>query len=139
MDPDPGPAIFVIDLQEAKKKLFRFLFFCLLVFEGIFTLFSKINSIQKFRSYKTEWNQGFSLPLTDGSVSGSRTFCIVKNFNLVLCLLFIGEIAIGNKVLKRLEESLTADYTSHALVADILYSQVKKSDFNVQNFEFLNF
>ncbi len=49
---------------------------------------------------------------------------------------FIGEIAIGNKVLKRLEESLTADYTSHALVADILYSQVQKSDLNLRNFFF---
>jgi hypothetical protein len=55
-----------------------------------------------------------------------------------LCVYLIGEIAIGNKVLKRLEESLTADYTSHALVADILYSQVQKSDFIVQNFKFLN-
>lgn len=36
----------------------------------------------------------------------------------------LGEIAIGNKVLKRLEESLTADYTSHAVVEDILFSQV---------------
>jgi hypothetical protein len=33
---DPDPAIFVIDLQEAVKKLF-FLFFCLLLFEGTFT------------------------------------------------------------------------------------------------------
>ncbi len=36
----------------------------------------------------------------------------------------LGELAIEHKVLKRLKESLTADYTSHAVVADILYSQV---------------
>jgi hypothetical protein len=33
MDPDPDPAIFVIDLQDANKKLFK-KFFCLLLFEG---------------------------------------------------------------------------------------------------------
>ena len=47
-------------------------------------------------------------------------FCSV----IYLLLSCLGEIAIGNRVLKRLEESLTADYTSHELVADILYSQV---------------
>jgi hypothetical protein len=42
MDPDPDsdPAIFVIDLQDASKKLiFKHNFFCLLLFEGTFTLF----------------------------------------------------------------------------------------------------
>jgi hypothetical protein len=45
LDPDADPAIFVIDLQDTKKKLF-FLktFFCLLLFEGKFTSFSKIKS-----------------------------------------------------------------------------------------------
>ncbi len=33
MDPDPDPAIFVIDLQDAKKKLIKKKF-CLLLFEG---------------------------------------------------------------------------------------------------------
>jgi hypothetical protein len=39
---DPDPAIFFIPLQDASKKLF-FLqnFFCLLLFEGKFTLFFK--------------------------------------------------------------------------------------------------
>jgi hypothetical protein len=41
-DPGPDPAIFVIGLQEdanKKKKVF-----CLLLFEGTFTSFSKIKS-----------------------------------------------------------------------------------------------
>ncbi len=39
---DPVPAIFVIDLQDASKKLiFEHNFFCLLLFEGPFTLFLK--------------------------------------------------------------------------------------------------
>jgi hypothetical protein len=42
MDPDadPDPAVFVIDLQDANKKLILFKeFFCLLLFEGTFTSF----------------------------------------------------------------------------------------------------
>jgi hypothetical protein len=40
MDPDPDPAIFVVDLQDANKKL-RYLLkvFCFLLFEGTFTSF----------------------------------------------------------------------------------------------------
>jgi len=39
---DPDPAIFVIDLQDANKKLiFNTKFFCLLLFEGTFTSFFK--------------------------------------------------------------------------------------------------
>ncbi len=44
MDPDsdPDPAIFVIDLQDASKKIiFLHNFFCLLLFEGTFTSFFK--------------------------------------------------------------------------------------------------
>ncbi len=42
MDPDPDPAIFVIDLQDASKKLiFWHNFFCLLLSEGTFTSFFK--------------------------------------------------------------------------------------------------
>jgi hypothetical protein len=47
MDPDadPDPAVFLIDLQDANKKLIcLFKSFCLLLFEGIFTSFSKIKS-----------------------------------------------------------------------------------------------
>jgi hypothetical protein len=47
-DPDsgPDPAIFIIDLQDANKKLFKKKFFCVLLFEGTFTVhhFSKIKS-----------------------------------------------------------------------------------------------
>jgi hypothetical protein len=39
MDPDPDPAIFVIDLQDANKSYKKF--FCLLLFEGTFTSFFK--------------------------------------------------------------------------------------------------
>jgi hypothetical protein len=37
MDPDSGPAIFAIDLQDANKKKV----FLLITFEGIFRSFSK--------------------------------------------------------------------------------------------------
>jgi hypothetical protein len=40
MDPDSDPAIFVIDLQDASKKLIKK--FLLIIFEGKFTSFSKI-------------------------------------------------------------------------------------------------
>jgi hypothetical protein len=39
---DPDPAFFIIDLQDANKKLiFLKEFFCILLFEGTFTSFSK--------------------------------------------------------------------------------------------------
>jgi hypothetical protein len=39
---DPDPAIFVIDLQDASKKLIsEHNFFCLLLFEATFTSFFK--------------------------------------------------------------------------------------------------
>jgi hypothetical protein len=42
MDPDPDPAIFVIDLQDASKKLIVYQnFFCLLLFEAPVTSFFK--------------------------------------------------------------------------------------------------
>jgi hypothetical protein len=46
MDPDPDPAIFLIDLQDANKKLICLFksFFYLLLFEGAFTSFSKKKS-----------------------------------------------------------------------------------------------
>jgi hypothetical protein len=40
-DPHPDPAIFVIDLQDANKKLISKKFFCLLLFEGTFAPFVK--------------------------------------------------------------------------------------------------
>jgi hypothetical protein len=49
---DPDPAIFVIDLQEANKKLIRLIkFFFLLLFEGTFTSFFKDKKNK--RSHKT--------------------------------------------------------------------------------------
>jgi hypothetical protein len=42
MDPDPGPAIFAFDLQEAYKKSFL-----LINFEGIFTSFSKDKKVKR--------------------------------------------------------------------------------------------
>jgi hypothetical protein len=45
---DPDPAIFVIDLQDASKKLiFLTQFFCLLLFEGTFTSFFKDKKSKK--------------------------------------------------------------------------------------------
>jgi hypothetical protein len=44
---DPDPAIFVIDLQDANKKLI----FCLFLFEGTFTSFFKDKKSK--RSHKT--------------------------------------------------------------------------------------
>ncbi len=79
LDTDPDPAIFVIDLQGANKKLI----FCLLLFEGTFTSFFKDKKSK--RSHKTvEIKGGFSyyyclmiegsgsgsIPLTSGSGSG---------------------------------------------------------------------
>jgi hypothetical protein len=52
MDPDPDPAIFVIDLQDAnKKQIFKKKFFCLLlsIFEGTFTSFFKDKNSKRSR------------------------------------------------------------------------------------------
>jgi hypothetical protein len=38
-DSDPGPAVFVTDLQDANKKIILKKFFCLILFEGTFTSF----------------------------------------------------------------------------------------------------
>ncbi len=48
--PDPDPAIFVIDLQDANKKLICFfLSFCILFFEGTYGTFK---SFSKIKSHK---------------------------------------------------------------------------------------
>ncbi len=54
---DPDPAIFVIDLQDANKKLIFFLNFCLLLFEGTFTSFFKDKKSKKVTKSR---NQSFS-------------------------------------------------------------------------------
>jgi hypothetical protein len=44
-DPDPDPFIFIIDLQDANKKLILFKKFSfILLFEGTFTSFLKVQS-----------------------------------------------------------------------------------------------
>ncbi len=84
-DADPDPAIFIIDLQDANKKLVEKKFFCLLLFEGTFTSFVKDKKSN--RSHKSEVTEvsfsyyfclviegsgSGSIPLTNGSGSGSR-------------------------------------------------------------------
>ncbi len=55
---DPDPAIFVIDLQDASKKLiFWHNIFCLLLFEGKFTSFFKDKKLKESQNSR---NQGFS-------------------------------------------------------------------------------
>jgi hypothetical protein len=41
MNPDPDPAIFIIDLQGANRKVFKKKFICVLLVEGTFTSFFK--------------------------------------------------------------------------------------------------
>ncbi len=69
---DPDPAIFVIDLQDASKKLiFLTQFFCILLFEATFTSFFK----DKQNEWQNSRNQGFSYyfcMMIEGSGSGSR-------------------------------------------------------------------
>jgi len=57
MDPDSDPAIFVISLQDANKKLIFIYFFSLLLFEGTFTSFFKIKSQKESQNSR---NQGCS-------------------------------------------------------------------------------
>jgi hypothetical protein len=51
-DPDPDPSIFIIDIQNAnKKRIFKKWFFCIVFFEGTFTLF--LNDKKSKRSHIT--------------------------------------------------------------------------------------
>ncbi len=50
-DVDPDPSLFIIDLQDANKKLFSLKFPCMLLFEGTFTSFFKDKKSK--RSHKT--------------------------------------------------------------------------------------
>jgi hypothetical protein len=90
MDPDEDPSIFITDLQDAKKTNLKKKFFCILLFEGTFTLFFKGKKSK--RSHKTlktvprnldlsyyfclmiegSGSEAGSIPLTNGSGSGSR-------------------------------------------------------------------
>jgi hypothetical protein len=58
VDPDPDPAVFVIDLQDVNKKPFKKNFCCLLLFEGTLTSFFKDKKSQK--EPQNSRNQGFS-------------------------------------------------------------------------------
>jgi hypothetical protein len=60
MDQDSDPAIFVIDLQEAHKKLIKKKFFRFLLFEGTVHLhhFSKIKSPKEVTK---QWESRFFL------------------------------------------------------------------------------
>jgi hypothetical protein len=49
-DADPDPAIFIIDLQDAKKTNLKKKFFCILLFDCTFTSFFK--SQKSKRSHK---------------------------------------------------------------------------------------
>jgi hypothetical protein len=55
VDPDPDsdsdPSIFIIDLQDANKKLIKKKFFCILLLEDTFTSFFKGKKSK--RSHKT--------------------------------------------------------------------------------------
>jgi hypothetical protein len=50
-DADPDPSIFIIDLQDANKKLTKKRFFCILLFAGTFTAF--FTGKKSKRSHKT--------------------------------------------------------------------------------------
>jgi hypothetical protein len=57
-DADPDPSIFIIDLQDANKKLIVLKkFSCILLFEGTFTSFFKDKSQKEVTNSR---NQGFS-------------------------------------------------------------------------------
>jgi hypothetical protein len=76
MDPDPDPAIFVIDLQDASKKLifntiFSVYYGYFLKVHKTFTSFSKIKSQKESQNRR---NQGFSYyfcMMIEGPESGS--------------------------------------------------------------------
>jgi hypothetical protein len=79
-DSDPDPAIFIIHLQDANKKIYFFKkkFVCLFFFEGTFTLFyhfSNIKSQKEVTKHLLFFLSGAgSVPvsLTKGSGCGSR-------------------------------------------------------------------
>jgi hypothetical protein len=73
MDPDPDPAIFVIDLQDANKKLiFNTIFSAYYFLKVHLHHFSKIKSQKGFSYYicmVIEGSGAGSIPLTSGSGS----------------------------------------------------------------------
>jgi hypothetical protein len=81
MDPDPDldpdHAIFVIDLQDANKNQLKKKIFCLLLFEGTFTLFFKDKKSK--RSHKTVGIMLDDRRMIEGSGSGSRSIPLTKD------------------------------------------------------------
>ncbi len=73
LDPDPAVFLIVIDLQDANKILiFCKTFFCLLLFEGTFTSFSKIKSHKEVtKQQESRFFLLFFCLMTKGSGSGS--------------------------------------------------------------------
>jgi hypothetical protein len=74
MDPDPDPAIFVIDLQDASKKPnFNTIFFASYFLMENLHLFSKIKSQKESQNRR---NKGFSYSfcmMREGSGSGAES------------------------------------------------------------------
>jgi hypothetical protein len=82
MDPDPDPAIFVLDLQGANKKLIFKKFFCLLLFKGTFTSFFKDKKSKEVTKQQNSRNHGFSYYfclMIDGSGAGSGSATLLVN------------------------------------------------------------
>jgi hypothetical protein len=77
MDPDPNPAIFVIDLQDASKKLiFNTIFSAYCFLKAHLHHFSKIKSQKESQNRR---NQGFSYyfcMMIEGSGSGAGSGAI---------------------------------------------------------------
>ncbi len=70
MNPDPDPAIFVIDLQAANIKLFFFLRITVL-FEGTFTSFLKYKVLKKSQNSRIQGFSYYFCSMIEGSGSGS--------------------------------------------------------------------
>ncbi len=88
MDPDPDPAIFVIDLQDACKKLiFLHNFFCLLLFEGIFTSFFKDKRSKKSQNSRNPGFSDYYCMMIEGSGSGSAT--LVRRLSDAVNILYV--------------------------------------------------
>ncbi len=136
-DPDPDPAIFVIDLQDAntQQKTIFSKFFCLLLFEAIFTSFFKDEKSQ--RSHKTIGIKVFLLfllydrririwsrrvPLTNGYRSrrlktygfyGSRSATLVPRVKLFSCYCSFLNFYFVHEVMHKYALTLRCSLLSH--------------------------
>jgi hypothetical protein len=73
-DADSDPSIFIIDLQDANKKQILKKIFCILLFEGTFTSFSKVKCQKEVtKQSKSRFFLLFCLVIEgSGAGSGSR-------------------------------------------------------------------